>query len=69
MQSFTAVVEFCTATNLYVGYILGLPGAQSQGKTPKELNENLKEVVSMILEEGTPEMEGEFVGTQVVEVS
>lgn len=69
MQSYTAVVEFCTVTDLYVGYIPGLPGAHSQGKTPEELNENLKEVVSMILEEGTPEMEGKFVGTQVVEVS
>lgn len=56
MQSFTAVVEFCTVTNLYVGYIPGLSGAHSQGKTPEELIENLKEVVTMILEEGTPDM-------------
>lgn len=68
MQTFTAIVEFCTVTDLYVGYISGLPGAHSQGKTPEELNENLKEVVTMILEEGTPEMESTFVGTQVVVV-
>ena len=68
MQTFTAIVEFCTVTDLYVAQIPGLPGAHSQGKTPEELNENLKEVVTMILEEGTPEIEGKFVGTQIFEV-
>lgn len=68
MQTFTAIVEFCTVTDLYVGQIPELPGAHSQGKTPEELNENLEEVVTMILEEGTPEREGTFVGTQVIVV-
>ena len=68
MQTFTAIVEFCTVTDLYVGYIPSLPGAHSQGGSREELNENLKEVVTMILEEGTTEMEGTFVGTQIIEV-
>ena len=68
MQTFTAIVEFCTVTDLYVGFIPGLPSAYSQMATPEERNENLKEVDTMILEEGTPLMEGTFVGTQVVEV-
>lgn len=59
MQTITAIVEFCSVTGLYVGFIPGLPGAHSHGETQEELNENLKEVVSMILEEGKPEMEGE----------
>ena len=66
MKKFTAVVERCTDTGLYVGYVPGFPGAHSQGATLDELNENLKEVISLLLEEGEPKLEGEFVGTQDV---
>jgi predicted RNase H-like HicB family nuclease len=69
MRTFTAVVEKCTDTGLYVGFIPGFPGAHSQAATLDELNENLKEVVEMLLEEGEPELEGEFVGTQNVVVA
>ena len=69
MQSYTAVVERCPDTGLYVGYVPGFPGAHSQGESLEELNDNLKEVIAMILEEGAPPMVGEFVGTQVVMVS
>ena len=34
----------------YAGYIKELPGAHSQGKTVKEVKENLKEAVKMILD-------------------
>ena len=34
----------------YAGYIKELPGAHSQGKTVKEVKENLKEAVKMVLE-------------------
>jgi hypothetical protein len=47
----------------------GFPGAHSQAATLDELNENLKEVVEMLLEEGEPELEGEFVGTQNIVVA
>lgn len=33
-----------------------------------ELSENLVEVISMLLEDGEPKMESEFVGTQAVQV-
>ncbi len=66
MKKFTAVVERCTDTGLYVGYVPGFPGAHSQGATLDELNENLKEVISLLLEEGEPKLEGEFIGTQDV---
>ncbi len=64
MHQYTAVVEHCSKTDLYVGYIPGLPGAHSQGKTLDELSANLREVISMLLEDGEPKMEAEFVGTQ-----
>lgn len=69
MRQFTAVVEHCTDTNLYVGYIPGFPGAHSQGATLDELASNMREVVAMLLEDGDPKLEAEFVGTQSVVVA
>ncbi|MEW6490160.1 MAG: type II toxin-antitoxin system HicB family antitoxin [Thermodesulfobacteriota bacterium] len=69
MRSYTAVVEKCPDTGLYVGYVPGFPGAHSQGETMDELAANLKEVIEMILEDGEPELEAEFVGTQNVVVA
>ena len=68
MKSFTAVVERCPETRLYVGYIPGFPGAHTQGATLDELQENLAEVVTMLLEDGEPRLEAEFVGTQTVSI-
>ncbi len=50
MRNFTAVVERCPDTGLFVGYVPEFPGAHSQGETLEELNDNLKEVIAMILE-------------------
>ena len=69
MSTYTAVVERCPETGLYVGYVPGIPGAHSQGEPLEEINANLKEVIAMILEDGTPAMAGEFVGTQTVIVA
>ena len=69
MRTFTAVIEKCSDTGLYVGFVPGFPGAHSQAATLDELIENLKEVVVMLLEDGIPELEGEFVGTQNVVVA
>jgi predicted RNase H-like HicB family nuclease len=68
MRSFTIVVEHCPDTNLYVGHVPGFPGAHSQGETLDELRQNMKEVVAMLLEEGEPALESEFVGTQTIQV-
>jgi predicted RNase H-like HicB family nuclease len=68
MRTFTAVVERCPDTRLYVGYVPGFPGAHSQGATLDELNGNLKEVIEMLLDEAEPRFESEFVGTQNVVV-
>jgi predicted RNase H-like HicB family nuclease len=68
MTSFTAVVERCPDTGLYVGYVPGFPGAHSQAESLDELNTNLKEVIELLLEEGEPKLDGEFIGTQLVMV-
>jgi predicted RNase H-like HicB family nuclease len=66
MKTYTAVVERCPETNLFVGYVPGFPGAHSQGATLDELNRNLQEVIDMLLEDGEPQLEAEFVGTQAI---
>ena len=68
MKVFTAVIERCPDTGVYVGYIPGFPGAHSQAATLDELNANLREVIEMLLEDGEPKLEAEFVGTQSVVV-
>jgi predicted RNase H-like HicB family nuclease len=52
LRTYTAVIEKCPDTGLFVGYIPGLSGAHSHGETLNELNHNLKEVVELILEDG-----------------
>lgn len=69
MKTFTAVVERCPDTGLYVGYVPGFPGAHTQAETLDELNRNLQEVIGMLLEEGEPTLETQFVGTQTVTIS
>jgi len=68
MKSYTAVVEKCKDTGLYVGYVPGFHGAHSQGETLDELHANLLEVIEMLLQDGEPEFQTEFVGTQTVMV-
>lgn len=69
MKSYTAVIERDVQTALYVGYVPGFPGAHSQGQTLDELHRNLAEVIAMLLEDGDPHLDGEFVGTQTVLVA
>ena len=66
MRAFTAVIERDPETGLLVGYVPGFAGAHSQGASIDELITNLREVLAMLLEEGEPVLEGEFVGTQLV---
>jgi predicted RNase H-like HicB family nuclease len=62
MKKYTAIVEKCSETNMYVGYVPGFPGCHSQGASRDELHKNLEEVLEMLLEDGDPELESEFVG-------
>jgi predicted RNase H-like HicB family nuclease len=68
MKTYTAVVERCPDTGLYVGYVPGFPGAHSQGTSLDDLRRNLAEVVNMLLEDGDPALQAEFVGTQTIQV-
>ena len=64
MRNFTAIVERCTETGLFTGFIPGFPGAHTQGETMDELHQNLQEVIEMLLEDGEPVLEAEFIDTQ-----
>ena len=68
MRSFTAVIEKCPDTGLLVGFVPGFPGAHSQGESLDELHGNLREVIELLLEDGDPELEAEYIGTQLVTV-
>ena len=68
MRSFNIVVERDPDTELYVGYVPGWPGAHSQGATLDELRTNLQEVLAMLLEDGEPRLESEFIGVQTISV-
>ena len=69
MSVYTAVVERCPETGVYVGYVPGFPGAHSQGETLEELRVNMRAVVAMLLEDGPSTLESECIGTQTVEVA
>jgi predicted RNase H-like HicB family nuclease len=69
MRAYTAVIERCPETGVFVGYVPGFPGAHSQGETLEELDRNLAEVIEMLLQDGEPELESEFVGTRKVQVA
>jgi predicted RNase H-like HicB family nuclease len=69
MKNYTAIIEYCDDTQLYVGYVPGFPGAHSQGSTLDELTKNLQEVIELLLEEGEPNLESHFVGVQNISVS
>ena len=69
VRSFTAVVERDPDTGLYVGHVPGFPGAHSQAESLDELTANLREVVQMLLEDGEPELDAEFVGIQTILVA
>ncbi len=68
MHTYTAIIEKCPETGLYVGYVPSFPGAHSQGETLDELHENLHEVIEMLLEDGEQEFETEYIGTQTIVV-
>ncbi len=69
MKVFSAVIERCAQTGVFVGFVPGFPGAHSQGETLDEVNHNLREVIAMLLEDGEPVLESEFVGVQNVAVA
>ncbi|MGI8425959.1 MAG: type II toxin-antitoxin system HicB family antitoxin [Actinomycetota bacterium] len=69
MKTFRFVVERDPETDLLVGYVPGWPGAHTQGATMDEVRENLREVIEMLLKDGEPELESEFVGIETIQVA
>lgn len=69
MHAFSVVVERDAETGLFVGSVPGWPGAHTQGASLDELHTNLQEVIEMLLEDGEPQVESEFVGVQTVRVA
>lgn len=69
MRTFNVIIERDPDTGLFVGSVPGWPGAHSQGLTLDELEENLREVIAMLLEDGDPQTESEFVGIQSIRVA
>jgi predicted RNase H-like HicB family nuclease len=69
MKVYSAVIERCPQTGLFVGFVPGFPGAHSQGETLDEVTRNLHDVIAMLLKDGEPMLESEFVGVQNVAVA
>jgi predicted RNase H-like HicB family nuclease len=69
MRTFTAVIERCPETKLFVGLVPGFAGAHSQGESLDELERNLREVIEMLLEDGEPKLHSEFIGTQSIAIA
>lgn len=72
MVRITGYIERDPQTGLYVAIVPGIPGAHTQAETLDELQENLKEVVELCLEEMDEEARKQipqFVGIQQLEVA
>ena len=69
MRTFKVIVERDPDTGLFVGSVPGWPGTHSQGATRDELDTNLREVIEMLLEDGDPKLESEFLGLQTIQVA
>jgi predicted RNase H-like HicB family nuclease len=69
MHTFSVVIERDPDTGLFVGHVPGWPGAHTQGETIEELHANLQEVIGMLLEDGEPKFESEFVAVQTIRVA
>jgi predicted RNase H-like HicB family nuclease len=52
----------------YVAYVPELPGCHTQARTLDELLERIKEAVKLYLEVEGPEVKGELIGVQFIEV-
>lgn len=67
VKTFTAYVEQDPETDLYVGIVPGISGAHTQAATLDELQQNLKEVLELCLEEEAVEAP-QFVGIQQIQI-
>ncbi len=59
-REFTAIIE--RRGNWYIGYIEEISGVNTQGKTIKEVRENLREALKLIMEVNKSLVEKELKG-------
>ena len=69
MKKYTAVIQKCSDTGMFIAHVPGLVGAHTQGETLEELYDNLKEVLELIHEDGSPQIEEEFVGIKEISLA
>ncbi len=69
MRTYSFVIERDPRTGLYVGHVPGWPGAHTQGADLDEFQQNLREVLEMLLEDGEPTLESEFVDVRTIQVA
>jgi predicted RNase H-like HicB family nuclease len=69
MRSCHFVVERDPETDLLVGYVPGWPGAHTQGADIDALQQNLREVIEMLLEDGEPALDSEFIDVRTIQVA
>ena len=69
MRTIRFVVERDAETGLYVGYAPGWPGAHSQGADLDELERNMREVIQMLVDDGKPRMESEFLEVRTLNLA
>ncbi|CAN5593224.1 hypothetical protein BH24DEI1_BH24DEI1_10380 [soil metagenome] len=69
MTRFAVVIERDPSTGLYVGDVLGLPGAHSQAESMEELRLNLREVLELLKEDGPLTWQSEFVGVEQLQLA
>jgi predicted RNase H-like HicB family nuclease len=69
-KTLTAYVEYDRESKLYVGIVPGIRGAHTQAATLDELQDNLKEVLELCMEEDRTLLDEmpNFVGLQQIEI-
>ena len=63
-KTYTAVIK--KRRGWYVGYVEELPGANTQGKTLKEVRENLREAIELIVQSNRELMKKELRGKRTI---
>jgi len=57
VHAYTAVIERCADTQLYVGYVPDCPGVHGQGGTVDKLHANLQQVIAMLFNDDEPKLD------------
>ena len=71
-RSYTAYIEWDSESSMYIGYIPGITGARTCAETIDDLQNKLKEVIALCLEEMDDDDLGSmpiFAGISQIEVA